>query len=230
MEERKNTKQKRILLGILLVLALAGVCVAGWYLGKPLVEFISQPEQVRQWVESKGLWARIAFCGMVILQVCIAVIPGEPFEIAAGYAFGAFEGTVLCVLASTIGSILVFWLVRLFGMKLVRLFFSEEKIQSVKFLQTNSKREFLFLVIFMIPGTPKDLLCYFAGLTDMRFPVWLLICSLGRFPAIITSTIGGDALGTENYWGAVIVFAVAMVISAVGLLIYNRITKEKNNP
>ena len=42
----------------------------------------------------------------------------------------------------------------------------------------------------MIPGTPKDLLCYFAGLTDMKFPVFLLICSLGRLPSLVTSTIG----------------------------------------
>ena len=50
-----------------------------------------------------------------------------------------------------------------------------------------------------------------------------MICSLGRIPSIITSTVGGDALGTKNYWFAVIVFAVTLAISAVGLLIYDRI-------
>ena len=50
-----------------------------------------------------------------------------------------------------------------------------------------------------------------------------MICSLGRLPSIITSTVGGDALGTKNYWFAVIVFAVTLAISAAGLLIYDRI-------
>ena len=74
----------------------------------------------------------------------------------------------------------------------------------------------------MIPGTPKDLLCYFAGLTDIRLSLWLLICSLGRLPSIVTSTVGGDALGTSNYWFAAAVFAITLVISLVGLLFYKK--------
>lgn len=74
----------------------------------------------------------------------------------------------------------------------------------------------------MIPGTPKDLLCYFAGLTDIRLSLWLLICSLGRLPSIVTSTVGGDALGTSNYWFAAAVFAITLVISLVGLLILQK--------
>ena len=79
----------------------------------------------------------------------------------------------------------------------------------------------------MLPGTPKDLLCYFAGLTNIRFPVWLLICSLGRLPSIVTSTIGGNALGTKNYWGAVLVFVITLAISAAGLLFYDRLCDRK---
>ncbi len=92
--------------------------------------------------------------GMVIVQVIIALIPGEPFEIAAGYAFGAWEGTLLCLLASTIGSILVFSLVRRFGLRVVRLFFSPEKLHTLRFLKDSRGRDFLFFLIFLIPGTP----------------------------------------------------------------------------
>lgn len=228
MEENTNSRKSRLFLGIAIGLSIGLVCLVAWLVGKPLIAFISQPEKFRQWVDSMGIWGRLAFVGMVVLQVCVAIIPGEPFEIAAGYAFGAFEGTALSILAATLGSVMVFALVRRWGMKIVGLFFSQEKLKSVRFLHTNSKREFLFLVIFMIPGTPKDLLCYFAGLTDMRFPVWLMICSLGRIPSIITSTIGGDALGTRNYWGAILSFAIAMAFSGAGMLIYNRICKAKN--
>lgn len=90
-------------------------------------------------------------------------------------------------------------------MPLVEVFFPEEKLKKLKFLKTTPKRDMIFFIIFMIPGTPKDLLCYFTGLTDIKFSLWLLICSLGRLPSIITSTVGGDALGTSNYWFAVAV-------------------------
>ena len=202
---------------------IAAVAALSVIAGIPMVRFASQPERFRDWIDSHGLWGDLAFVGMVMAQILIAVIPGEPFEIAAGYAFGAVEGTILCIIACTLGSMAVFLLVRRYGMRLVEVFFSREKLSSVRFLKTSKKRDLLFLMIFMIPGTPKDLLCYFAGLTDVSVPVWLMICSLGRIPSIITSTVGGDALGTKNYWFAVIVFVATLAISAAGLLIYDRI-------
>lgn len=203
---------------MLLILALVGV---------PLLHFASQPERFRAWVDSHGFVGRLAYIGMVFLQVMVAILPGEPFEIAGGYAFGAVEGTLLCLLASTLGSICVFLLVRRFGQRLVEVFFSREKLRSIRFLKATPRRDLLFLIIFMLPGTPKDLLCFFAGLTDIRFGVWLVICSLGRLPAIISSTVGGDALGTKNYRGAILVFVVTLLISGAGLLIYDRLCRRR---
>ena len=215
-------QQKQIGIAAIIIAAIATALII-WLAGVPLVRFASEPERFRQWVNNNGLWSRFAYIGMMLLQIVIAVLPGEPFEIAAGYAFGAVEGTLLCVAASTLGSLTVFLLVRRFGVPLVEIFFPEDKLRSIRFLKTTPKRDFIFFIIFMIPGTPKDLLCYFAGLTDIKFTVWLLICSLGRLPAIVTSTVGGDALGTSNYWFAAIVFAVTLAVSLVGLLVYKHI-------
>ena len=110
----------------------------------------------------------------------------------------------------------------------MEVFFPAEKLRAVRFLQSSPKRTILFLVIFMIPGTPKDLLCYFAGLTDIKFPVFLLVCSLGRLPSVVTSTVGGDALGTQDYLFAVVVFLVTFLISVGGLLCYRQICKRHN--
>lgn len=211
-----------------LVFAVLIMVLLSWLVGRPLLQFASEPEKFRAWVDSNGLWGRLAYMGMVIVQVIIALIPGEPFEIAAGYAFGAVEGTVLCLIASTLGSLLVFGLVRRFGMRLVQVFFSKEKLQTLRFLRASPRRDYLYLLIFMIPGTPKDLLCYFAGLTDVRFPVWLIICSLGRIPAIVTSTVGGSALSAKNYWTALAVFAGTFALSGCGLLVYNAICRRHN--
>lgn len=220
-------QMKKWLAAGLLVLAV-GISFLLWEsVGRELVGFVADPVRFRQWVYSHGAYSRIAFVGMVIFQILIAVIPGEPFEIAAGYAFGAVEGTALCIFAATVGSLLTFWLVRLFGLRLVRVFFSEEQLNSVRFLKSSPRRDLLFLIIYMVPGTPKDLLSYYAGLTDLAFPSWLLICSLGRIPSIVSSTIGGAALGTQNYWLAAAVFAAALAISGAGLAVYNRICRSR---
>lgn len=218
-------KRKKRTAGLLVLVMVIAVAV-GALVGRPLMGWISNPEGFRSWVEAKGWSSRLVFWGMVIFQVILAFIPGEPFEIAAGYAFGAVEGTILSIAGAAVGSIITFSLVRRFGMGLVRVFFSEEKINSVKFLKTSNARNILFLVIYMIPGTPKDLLGYFAGLTDIPFPVFCLVCTLGRIPSVVTSTVGGDALGTKSYRAAILVFAFTFAISALGLMIYNAICKK----
>lgn len=228
MNKKQLSRKQQKAIGIAaIVIAVIATALIIWLAGVPLIKFASEPEKFRQWVNENGIASRFAYVGMVILQVVIAVLPGEPFEIAAGYAFGAVEGTVLCLAAATLGSIVVFMLVRRFGVPLVEIFFSKEKLERINFLKSSPKRDFIFFIIFMIPGTPKDLLSYFAGLTDISLTHWLLICSVGRLPSLVTSTIGGDALGTSDYGFAVMVFAVTLIISLLGLLIYKHICDRR---
>ena len=219
-------KQRKAAAVAAVVIFIALSAVVGWFIGRPMLKFVSEPEKFRAWVDAHGAWGKLAYMGMVILQVIVAIIPGEPLEIGGGYAFGALWGTALCLIAAAAGSMLVFLFVRRFGVKVVEVFFPPEKLKSLRFLHSSPKRDFLFLLIFTIPGTPKDMLSYFAGLTDIKFGTFLLISSLGRIPSVITSTIGGNALGTKNYWFAIGVFAGTLALSGVGLLIYNYICKK----
>ena len=221
--------RKKRLAWAAILLFFAATALICWQVGIPMVRLASEPEHFRQWIEQQRLGGQLIYIGMVALQVLAAIIPGEALEIAGGYAFGALEGTILCLIGGTLGSFLVICLVRRFGMPLVELFFSQEKLHNVRFLKSSPKRTVLFLLIFMIPGTPKDLLYYFVGLTDIRLPTLMLICSLGRLPAIVTSTIGGNALGSQQYGFAVLVFIVTFLLSGSGLLLYNRICKAHNH-
>ena len=202
---------------VIFVLLTAAVC---WFVGRPMLRFVSEPEKFRLWVDGHGLWGRVLYVGVCFLQVVVAIIPGEPLEIAGGYAFGAVWGTVLCLIGLFLGSVVIFALVRRFGQSVVEVFFPLEKLHSLRFLQSSPKRNLLFWIVFTVPGTPKDLLCYFAGLTDLPWGTWLLMCSLGRLPSVVSSTIGGDALGLRNYQFAVLAFAVTMLISLGGIAIY----------
>lgn len=220
-------RQKKIFGLITLVFLLVFVGSVTAFLGPPMLEFVSQPEEFRNWVDGHGIWGRLLFLGMVIFQVIFAIIPGEPLEIGAGYAFGAVEGTVLSMIGTTVGGMLVFQLVRKFGIRLVEIFFPVEKIRSLWFLRTAKRRDVLTFLVFFIPGTPKDLLCYFMGLTDMKLGTWIFISAVARIPSIVTSTIGGDALGEGKYLFALIAFAVTALISLGGLLIYQKIIKPR---
>ena len=211
-----------------IIVALIFIAAVGYLVGKPMVEFVREPERFRAWVDSSGFVSRVIFVGMVIFQLIIALIPGEPLEMGAGYAFGAVEGTILCIIGCVIGSALVFLFVRRFGVKLVEVFFPREKIRSLRFLQDSRRLNLLTFIVFFIPGTPKDLLSYFIGLTDMKLGTWLLITAVARIPSIVTSTVTGDALGLKDYQFALIAFGVTLALSLLGILVYRRLSARRH--
>lgn len=217
-------RQKQILSGTGLALFAILLALVCWYAGKPLVAFVREPERFRAWVDQRGAAAPILFVGMVVLQVVVAIIPGEPLEIAAGYAFGAVEGTLLCLAGIFIGSALIFLLVRRFGTRAIEVFFPLENLKPLQRLQKSKRRlHFWVFLLMFLPGTPKDLLSYFVGLTRMPLLNWLVITTVARIPSVLTSTIGGNALGSEKYIFALIVFAATLAVSALGILIYKKV-------
>ncbi len=185
-------------------------------------------ESFKLWMDANGILGRLVFVGMVILQIMVAIVPGGPIEVAGGYAFGAVEGTILFIMGATIGSVIVFLLVRKFGRKVVELYFEEHEIKKLSFLKDDKKRDVFFLILFVIPGTPKDLLCYVAGLTKMKFGMFLVICSMGRLPAVIGSAISGSALSGEKLITAIVALAITVILSGIGIILYYRIVNKKS--
>lgn len=222
----QNKKKVGLSITIAIVIFLILVCVL---VGIPLLRFAKDPERFRTWVDSLGIWGHLAFIGILVFQIIFAFIPGEPFELLAGYAFGPIEGTILCIISILLGGFLVFTLTKKFGVKLVELFFPMEKIHSLKFLHNKQRMYLITFIIFFIPGTPKDLLSYVAGLTPIKLGPWLLLSTIARLPSVLTSIISGDAVGTKNYTFALIVFGITGVLSLAGLLIYNAICKKQNS-
>ena len=205
-----------------IVLALLAVFVGG-----PIVKTLGDPAAFRAWVDARGVWGRVLFVGLMALQVIVAFIPGEPFELAAGYAFGAVWGTVLVFLGIILGGMIVFLFVKKVGVKAVEVFFPREQIDSFKYLNDEKTLNATAFFLFLIPGTPKDLLTYVAGLTKIRLVPWILLTSVARIPSVVTSTISGDALGLGKYGLAIAVYATTALLSGIGFLLYRRAQKKR---
>ncbi len=217
--------KRKLISGAAIGLFIVASALIAVFAGEPLIAFVRDPALFRAWVDESYWLSRLGFVGIVIFQLIIAVIPGEPVEFAAGYAFGAAEGTALCLAGTTLGALLVFMLVRRFGVKLIEAFFPMEKINEMKFLRDSKRLNFLVFILFLIPGTPKDILTYVAGLTNVNMWTYLLISNLARIPSVITSTIAGSAAGEQNYRVMLIVYGVTAVVSAIGILVYRRIQR-----
>ena len=218
-------RKRKWLAGIsIAVLLLLVICVT-LFVSRWLRSF--SQEDFREYVRSFGALGPVVMLGLQILQVFIALIPGEIVESAAGFVLGPWLGTAVCYLGICIASTLIFTLTRRYGVRLVEVFIAREKINELRFLNTEQKRNALIFLLFFIPGTPKDLLTYFVGLTDIRLKTFLLLSMVARIPSVITSTFGGHLLGEERYIGAVILYGITGVLSLLGMLGYNQYLKKK---
>ena len=224
-ENMDYQRRRKLLAGIslavvLLLMAAVTLFVSRWF------SSFSQ-EDFREYVRSFGALAPLVMLGLQILQVFIALIPGEIVESAAGFVLGPWLGTAVCYLGICLASTLIFTLTRRYGVQLVEVFVSREKINELRFLNTEQKRNTLIFLLFFIPGTPKDLLTYIVGLTDIRLRTFLLLSMVARIPSVITSTFGGHLLGEERYIGAVILYGITGLLSLLGMAGYNRYLKKK---
>lgn len=218
-------RRRRWLAGISLAVVLVLAALVTLFVWRWLAAF--SEEGFRAYIRSFGAWGWAVMLGLQILQVFVALIPGELLESAAGYAFGPVGGTLLCYAGVAAGSAVIFWLTRRFGVKLVEVFISREKINELRFLNTARRRNTLVFWIFFLPGTPKDLLTYFVGLTDMKFATFMGISLVARIPSVLSSTVGGHLLGEGQYVGAIWLYGITALVSLGGVLIYNAVLRRK---
>lgn len=195
MSEQAKRRTITALCLILFLLVLVGGTVAFW---DSLTSLVRDPTAFKAQIDSYGLWGQLVFSLLMAAQVVLAPIPGHPFEVVGGYCFGILGGTLLTSLGAALGSTVAFFISRIFGAKVVKLFYSEEKLQKVFFLKANKKQNVLTLIVFLLPGVPKDMLAYFMGVTEMRFGAFILISTVGRLPGILIAVLGGAAVGTRD--------------------------------
>lgn len=179
-------------------------------------------------IEGLGIGGVLAMLFLQIFQVFVAFIPGEPVEILMGVMYGTVGGLLLSLLGCAIGSALVFAAVRKFGQPLFEFFFGKKHLDRFAFLRNSKKLELFTFILFFIPGTPKDVLTYFAPLTPIDFRVFLLITIFARIPSIITSTYAGSSILEGNLLKTILIFAATAIIGISGIIIGNKISDKQN--
>ena len=233
---KMNTKKKTILLRVLVIaamLAVVGACVYMYlHFGKSAIELIKDTDRFKSWINGFGVWGIIVFVAIRVLQTVVKFIPTEPIEIAAGLLWGWFGGFLLCLLGNILGSVVILLMTRRIGIRILRLFRLENKMQSMRFLQDREKRNRLLFIFYLVPGTPKDTMTYFAGLTDMNMAEFLILSSIARIPAIVSSTICGAYPGANNFKVAAVVFIVSALLSIPGGILYKKLSARyiQNHP
>ena len=220
-------KDKRKLKTQTFVSILKLAVLFGIVIGLPIYVYFAYPELIDRFKSLQEINKLLIqyktasifiYIGLQIFQIVISVLPGQALQFAAGYAYHFWFGFLYSVIGISIGTVITFYLARILGKDALHVIFGEERFN--KFVRTlNKKRSYIVLfVIFLIPGIPKDLFTYAAGVSEIRIVPFLLLSLTGRTPAMIGSIMMGNMFYNGSYIGLIILGIAASVLFVAGLL------------
>lgn len=138
------------------------------------------------------------FIALQIIQVVIAIIPGEVTGFIGGYLFGVTLGTIYSTIGLSLGSLVAFYIARFFGRPLVLYFMDRKYLEKFDYLMTH-KGVSISAFLFIMPGFPKDYLCYVLGLSKISTRSFFIISTFGRFISTFMLTLGGSFIRNQYY-------------------------------
>ncbi len=181
----------------------------------------SSSDKLSKFLQSLGPYSPAVFVLFQIFQVVAAPFPGELTGVAGGYVYGQTMGFVLSMVGLAIGSWVAFELASILGRPFVERFVSQEVLHKFDFLTTNTGATICFL-LFLIPGFPKDYLCYLLGLSRMKLGTFLIVSIIGRIPGTYLLTVQGAKFRDQEYYTVAVVAGVCAVILLVAYLYRNQ--------
>ena len=215
----QSSKKQYLQLGALIVATVA-VIAALTVLCMPFFNYLADPsnqQQLREWIDSLGFIGLLVVLLIQILQIVIAFIPGEAVQLMAGVLYGAWGGLIICLTGSVLASSIIFFLVRRFGYRLVERIFGKKQLHNFKFFNSTKRVETVTFILFLLPGMPKDMLTYLAGISRIKPSRFLIISTFARIPALLTSTLMGSSVSKGNWEVALILFLVTGIVGIVGI-------------
>ena len=225
----RRVKAFKYILMIIVIVLLIGLIV---YLF-PVIKNLSTPEgqlEFKNQVSNMGFLGLLALFGLQFAQIFLIILPGEPIEILAGMCYGGIGGTLFITISACIISSIIFFAVRKFGRKFVYSFCSKERIEKTensKLFKNPKKIEWIMLLLFVIPGTPKDLLVYIAGLLPLKPLRFILISTFARLPSVVSSTFAGSSIVAGNWKISIIIYVVTFALVGLFIFIVNKFDKDK---
>lgn len=215
--------------GLIVFLALMVLAVVLLW---PFLHQIFEPggvEHVTQQVRDAGPAGFLILLGIQILQVVVAFIPGEVVQITAGLIYGPWVGALIVLLGCVISSSIIFLLVHRLGAPFVQSMVPEKYMGKMKAFEESPKLNTIVFVLFLIPGLPKDVFTYLVPLTHMRMHAFIVLSNLARIPGIVISTYAASGLAKGDYTQSAIMFGALAVVAVVALVVYNVLSKKREN-
>ena len=227
--EKQKVKVFKLTMTILAIAIIVGIII---YMFPVMRELSTKEGQLafKEKVSSSGILGLLMLFALQVAQIFLIIIPGEPIEILAGMCYGPIWGTVFIIVSAGIISTIIFFLVRKYGKRFVYNFCNKEKVAKIensKLFKNPNKIEMIMFILFLLPGTPKDLLVYIAGLLPINPVKFVLISVFARFPSVISSTLAGANLAVGDWKKSIVMYLAIVLVAIIVILIANKFDKDK---
>ena len=209
---------------LLLLVILIGIPAYIYFFQRDIISDFSSLDKVEAYLMEYKAQSVFIYIGSQILQIVICVIPGQWLQFAAGYMYGFWIGYLFSLVGAFLGSVITYYVAKVLGHDAMHLIFGEEKIQKMLTTLNSKKAVVLVFIIFLIPGIPKDLCNYVAGLSEMKLKPFLVVSLIGRSPGMMGSLLIGRQINTGGYVSAAVIAAVAIVLCILGVIFRKKLT------
>lgn len=227
--KKQKVKVFKLTMTILAIAIIVGIII---YMFPVMRELSTKEGQLafKEKVSSSGILGLLMLFALQVAQIFLIIIPGEPIEILAGMCYGQIWGTVFIMVSAGIISTIIFSLVKKYGKRFVYNFCDKEKVAKIensKLFKNPNKIEMIMFILFLLPGTPKDLLAYIAGLLPINPVKFVLISVFARFPSVISSTLAGANLAVGDWKKSIVMYLSIVFVAIIVILIANKFDKDK---
>lgn len=184
-----NTETSRRLLTVAQVVGIVGSIV--FVIWAFQAGFFTNEQTFQQVMSLLGPIAPIAFVFIQVVQTVIPLIPGSLTIPFGAFVFGHVNGFILNFVGIMAGSMINFFLAKEYGRPLVRNLINEDQYNKyMGWLESSKNFERLFTFGMFFPFSPADVLCYIAGLSNMRLKKYMLILSTSKPVTLLIYTYG----------------------------------------
>jgi uncharacterized membrane protein YdjX (TVP38/TMEM64 family) len=208
--------EKKTIIGFVIVGLVLGAIIYLLY-AHGFIEYFTSRQRLLQYISDHRAYAALILIGLQVVQVIAAPVPGEVTGVVGGYFFGTFWGTVYSTIGLTIGSWIAFLLARLAGRPLVEMVVKPETIKRYDYVMKH-KGMFLAFLMFLIPGFPKDILCYLLGLGHMGQRNFLIVSTSGRLLGTVLLTLGGTFFRDRRYGALFTLVGISLIVILLTLI------------
>ncbi|HHX75972.1 MAG TPA: TVP38/TMEM64 family protein [Acholeplasmataceae bacterium] len=210
----ENQTKKRAIITISITIAIIGVLVAFYFL-LGLDKHFTDTEFIKEEIESYGNFGKFIYVVINFLQTTLIPITNIPTIFAGTYVYGPLDAANLAIIGVLVGSVVSFYIGRIFGTKLLIWILGEQKLN--KYLEMMKGREnVVFFLTMLLPGFPDDIICMVAGITPMRFRFFAITLLITRTLPIYLTAYGASVIPLDSVWGWVVWIAIYAIVFYAG--------------